>query len=128
MNYPTSAILLLADGLKKLLRNPNCKGFLIILDNLDRCPPEVAKKLFIDYAAQLQELHCSIIYTVPISILYTAPGLNTCFGDPHIVPMVNIYQIDRRQKYPLRINHFDSYKMSRIYFIGRLINSLMIRS
>ena len=93
--------LLLADGLKKLLKkSPNCKGFLIILDNLDRCPPEVAKKLFIDYAAQLQELHCSIIYTVPISILYTAPGLNTSFGDPHIVPMVNIYQIDR-QKYPL---------------------------
>jgi AAA ATPase domain len=96
--------LLLADGLKKLLKkSPNCKGFLIILDNLDRCPPDVAKKLFIDYAAQLQELHCSIIYTVPISILYTAQGLNTSFGDPHIVPMVNIYQIDR-QKYPLEYN------------------------
>jgi energy-coupling factor transporter ATP-binding protein EcfA2 len=96
--------LLLADGLKKLLKKfPERKGFLIILDNLDRCPPEVAKKLFIDYAAQLQELHCSIIYTVPISILYTSPGLNTSFGDPHIVPMVNIYQLDR-QKYPLEYN------------------------
>jgi Cdc6-like AAA superfamily ATPase len=91
--------LLLSDGLKKLRKKfPNRKGFLIILDNLDRCPPEVAKKLFIDYAAQLQELHCSIIYTVPISILYTAPGLNTSFGDPHIVPMVNIYQIDRHPR------------------------------
>jgi AAA ATPase domain len=97
--------LLLADGLKKLLiKSPKCKGFLIILDSLDRCPPEVAKELFIDHAAQLQELHCSIIYTVPISIIYTSPGLNnTSFGDPHIVPMINIYQLDR-QKYPLEYN------------------------
>jgi energy-coupling factor transporter ATP-binding protein EcfA2 len=96
--------LLLGDGLKKLRQQfPDRKGLLIILDNLDRCPPEVAKKLFIDYAAQLQELHCSIIYTVPISILYTSPGLNTSFGDPHIVPMVNIYQLDR-QKFPLEYN------------------------
>jgi hypothetical protein len=88
--------LLLADGLKKLrAKFPKRKGFLIILDNLDRCPPEVANKLFFDYAGQLQDLHCSIIYTVPISTLYSARGLHNSFGDPHIVPMVNIYQLDR---------------------------------
>jgi hypothetical protein len=93
--------LLLADGLKKLrAKYPELKGFLIILDNLDRCPPEVANKLFFDYASQLQELHCSIIYTVPISTLYSPRGLHNSFGDPHIVPMVNIYQLDR-DKFPL---------------------------
>jgi energy-coupling factor transporter ATP-binding protein EcfA2 len=93
--------LLLADGLKKLrAKYPELKGFLIILDNLDRCPPEVANKLFFDYAAQLQELHCSIIYTVPISTLYSPRGLHNSFGDPHIVPMVNVYQLDR-DKFPL---------------------------
>jgi AAA ATPase domain len=96
--------LLLGDGLKKLRKKfPEYKGFLVILDNLDRCPPEVSNKLFFDYAAQLQELHCTIIYTVPISILYSPRGLNNSFGDPHIVPMVNIYQLDR-DHFPLEHN------------------------
>lgn len=96
--------LLLGDGLKKLRKKfPNYKGFLVIVDNLDRCPLAVSDKLFFDYAAQLKELHCSIIYTVPISALYSSRGLNNSFDDPHIVPMVNIYENDR-SKYPLEFN------------------------
>jgi len=75
----------------------------VIVDNLDRCPLEVSNKLFFDYAAQLKELHCSIIYTVPISALYSSRNLNNFFDDPHIVPMVNIYQLDY-PKYPLEFN------------------------
>ena len=94
--------LLLSDGLKKLrAKFPNYKGFLVIVDNLDRCPPEVSNKLFFDYAVQLKELHCSMIYTVPISALYSQQGLSNSFDDPHIVPMVNIYQLDRAE-YPVR--------------------------
>jgi len=94
--------LLLSDGLKKLrVKFPNYKGFLVIVDNLDRCPPEVSNKLFFDYAVQLKELHCSMIYTVPISALYSQQGLSNSFDDPHIVPMVNIYQLDRAE-YPVR--------------------------
>ena len=93
--------LLLGDGLKKLrVKFPKYKGFLVIVDNLDRCPPDVSNKLFFDYAVQLKALHCSIIYTVPISALYSQPGL-TNFDDPHIVPMVNIYQLDRAE-YPIQ--------------------------
>jgi energy-coupling factor transporter ATP-binding protein EcfA2 len=96
--------LLLGDGLRKLRKKfPHYKGFLVIVDNLDRCPIEISHKLFFDYAAQLQELHCTIVYTVPISILYSPRGLNNSFGDPHIVPMVNIYQLDR-DKYPIDYN------------------------
>ena len=88
--------LLFGDGLKKLrTKFPHYKGFLVIVDNLDRCPPEVSNKLFFDYAEQLKELHCSMIYTVPISVLYSSKGLSNSFDDPHIVPMVNIYQLDR---------------------------------
>jgi len=94
--------LLLSDGLKKLrAKFPNYKGFLVIVDNLDRCPPEVSNKLFFDYAVQLKELHCLMIYTVPISALYSQQGLSNSFDDPHIVPMVNIYQLDRAE-YPVR--------------------------
>jgi energy-coupling factor transporter ATP-binding protein EcfA2 len=96
--------LLLGDGLRKLRKKfPHYKGFLVIVDNLENCPIEISHKLFFDYASQLQELHCTIVYTVPISILYSPRGLNAAFGDPHIVPMVNIYQLDRG-KYPLAYN------------------------
>ena len=36
-----------------------------------------------------------IIYTVPIAILYTQRGIGTAFGNPHIVPMVNVYRYER---------------------------------
>jgi hypothetical protein len=89
--------LLLDDAYGKLRKKyPNSKGLLIIFDNLDRVPPAVADHLFFDYAAQLQELHCTIIYTVPISILCSPKKPLALFdGEPHIVPMVNIYQFDR---------------------------------
>ncbi|MGK7940637.1 MAG: ATP-binding protein [Crocosphaera sp.] len=88
--------LLLADAFKKLKqKEPQYeKGFLIILDNLDRIPPNVGKHLFFDYAAQLQALHTTIIYTVPISAVYSDENLNKTFGSPNIMPMVNIYEFN----------------------------------
>ena len=85
---------LLDDALKKLQKKaPQYKkGFLIILDNLDRIPPNVGNHLFFDYAAQLQALHTTIIYTVPISAVYSDKNLNKTFGSPNIMPMVNIYK------------------------------------
>jgi energy-coupling factor transporter ATP-binding protein EcfA2 len=86
--------LLLHDAHKKIMhRYP--KGFLIIVDNLDRVPPDVGNHLFFDYAAQLQELNCSIIYTVPISVLCSSKNITNTFGEPHIVSMVTIYQLVR---------------------------------
>ncbi|MEG3898568.1 MULTISPECIES: P-loop NTPase fold protein [unclassified Microcoleus] len=88
--------LLLNDAVKKLREKfPNYKGFLIIFDNLDRVPPKVANHLFFDYAAQLQELYCTIIYTVPLSVLYSSQNAIKNFDCPHIVPMVNIYEFER---------------------------------
>jgi hypothetical protein len=93
----TDINLLLDDAYVKLRRKyPEFKGLLIIFDNLDRVPPMVADHLFFEYAAQLQELHCTIIYTVPISVLCSPKNPLSLFdGSPHIVPMVNIYQLDR---------------------------------
>jgi energy-coupling factor transporter ATP-binding protein EcfA2 len=88
--------LLLNDAVKKLRKKfPKYKGFLIIFDNLDRVPPNVANHLFFDYAAQLQELNCTIIYTVPLSVLYSPQNAIKNFDCPHIVPMVNIYEFNR---------------------------------
>ena len=82
---------LLRDAFKRI-RAHYRKGFLIIFDNLDRVPPMVGDRLYLDYAAQLQELNCTVIYTVPISVIYSDKNLNNAFGRPNIVPMVNLYQ------------------------------------
>jgi len=71
------------------------KGFLIIFDNLDRVPPQVGDHLFFDYGTQLKELNCTLIYTVPISVVYSPKGLTKDFGNLHIMPMVNIYEFKR---------------------------------
>ncbi|MCY7331146.1 MAG: ATP-binding protein [Pseudanabaena sp. CAN_BIN31] len=87
--------LLLDNGLKKWQKKfPKCKGFLIIFDNLDRTPINVANHLFFDYAAQLKDLHCTIIYTVPISVVYSSKNINNAFAKYNIIPMINIYNYD----------------------------------
>ena len=94
----TDINLLLKDAFDKLRRKyPDRyqKGFLVIVDNLDRIPPSVGNHLFFDYAPQLQELDCTIIYTVPISVIYSYKNVSNLFGNPNIVPMVNIYEFSR---------------------------------
>lgn len=92
----TDINLLLRDGAQKVCQKfPDKKGFLLILDGIDKCPPNVATRLFVDYAAQMRELHCNIIYTVPIAVLYSTRKLGGIFENPHIVPMINIYQFER---------------------------------
>ncbi|CBN57111.1 MULTISPECIES: P-loop NTPase fold protein [Kamptonema] len=104
--------LLLNDAVKKLRNKfPEYKGFLIIFDNLDRVPPKVANHLFFDYAAQLQELNCTIIYTVPLLVLYSSQNAIKNFDCPHIVPMVNIYEF-KRDDCDLNYNEFNLNAMA----------------
>jgi energy-coupling factor transporter ATP-binding protein EcfA2 len=92
----TDINLLLDDGLRRLRQQyPQYKDILVIFDNLDRVPKSVSDHLFFDYAAQLQELHCTLIYTVPIAALYSPRNMSNTFGSANIVPMVNIYQFER---------------------------------
>jgi energy-coupling factor transporter ATP-binding protein EcfA2 len=86
--------LLLKDAYEKV-KKIHSKGFLLIFDNLDRVPPNVGNHLFFDYAAQLQELNCTVIYTVPISVLCSPKNIINTFGEPHIVSMIGCYQLDR---------------------------------
>ena len=90
----TDINLLLKDAFDKLkMKRPKLeKGFLLIFDNLDRVNPTISNHLFFDYAAQLKSLQITIIYTVPIAVVYSAKNLNNSFGNPNIMPMVNIYE------------------------------------
>jgi hypothetical protein len=89
---------LLRDGAKKLIaKYPEYKGILIVVDNLDRVPPPVGDHLFFDYGSQLQQLDCNIIYTVPISVVYSTKNIGNIFEEnPHILPMVHIYNFDQQ--------------------------------
>jgi len=97
--------LLLGDAFVKLKQKyPEYqKGFLIIFDNLDRVPLNVANHLFFDYPAQLQSLYCTIVFTAPISVVYSEKNLSNAFDTPNIVPMVNIYKLEQ-QRWDLEYN------------------------
>jgi energy-coupling factor transporter ATP-binding protein EcfA2 len=103
----TDINLLLKDAFDKLKRQDPDRyqtGFLVILDNLDRIPPSVGNHLFFDEAPQLQELDCTIIYIVPISVIYLYKNVSNLFGNPNIVPMVNIYEFSRSSECDLNYN------------------------
>jgi hypothetical protein len=105
--WKTDINLLLKDAFDKLKRqDPDRyhKGVLVILDNLDRIPPSVGNHLFFDEAPQLQELDCTIIYIVPISVIYLYKNVSNLFGNPNIVPMVNIYEFSRSSECDLNYN------------------------
>lgn len=90
--------LLLDDASDKLRKkHPEKKGFLIIFDNLDRLAPEIADRLFFNYANQLRSVRCNIIYTVPISVLCSERNITNVFDDPHLISMPNVYHLDRSQ-------------------------------
>jgi hypothetical protein len=96
----TDINLLLKDAFNKLKRQDPDRyqtEFLVIVDNLDRICPSIGNHLFFDDAAQLQELDCTIIYTVPISVIYSYKNVSNLFGNPNIVPMVNIYEVSRSE-------------------------------
>jgi hypothetical protein len=90
----TDINLLLKDAFEKI-KSKYSKGFLVIFDNLDRVQPIVGNHLFFDYASQLKELDCTIVYTVPISVLCSAKNITNTFGEPHVVPMAGIYELVR---------------------------------
>jgi hypothetical protein len=66
----------------------------LIFDNLDRVPPKVGEHLFLQYANQLREINSVVVYTVPISVIYTGANYANTFGNLNVMPMVNIYQYD----------------------------------
>ena len=85
---------LLQDAFEKVQQVGYEKGYLVIFDNLDRMPLTVGDRLYFDNATQLQDLNCTVIYTVPISVVYSDKNLNNAFGSPNVVPMVNIYRFE----------------------------------
>jgi hypothetical protein len=76
---------------------------LVIADNLDRIVPIFRdngrsnhEEIFLDRHEQLKALNCHIIYTVPISLIYSrwATELKDNYGIPQVLPSIMVRQID----------------------------------
>jgi hypothetical protein len=87
----------IAEAKQKL---PNNKSKIVVIaDNLDRIVPVERgggktnhDEIFLDYSNQLTALDCHIIYTVPISLVYSnrAPDLRNIYDTPQVLPMIAI--------------------------------------
>ncbi|KAM3095620.1 hypothetical protein ACKFKF_24575 [Phormidesmis sp. 146-12] len=73
----------------------------MIVDNLDRIVPSSRgegrtnhDEIFIDRSGQLRKLNCHVIYTVPISLVYSnrASVLRDNYGECQVLPMLMVYQ------------------------------------
>jgi Cdc6-like AAA superfamily ATPase len=92
------------DEVNILLQKKGYKDLVVIVDNLDRIVLRVIDenttthdRLFIDRGPQLHALNCHIIYTLPISIVFTpkAAILSNIFGgQPVVLPMVKVEKPD----------------------------------
>lgn len=74
---------------------------ILIVDSLDRIVPQLREggrsnleEIFIDRNEQLRGLPCHVIYTVPISMLYSevAVHLNERYGRVEVLPMVMVWE------------------------------------
>jgi hypothetical protein len=84
----------------------------LIIDNLDRIVPVTEAdnrsnhdQIFIDSSNELQSLDCHLVYTVPISLIYSdlASSLINIYGNPQVLPMIMV-QSSKNEPYPKGIN------------------------
>ena len=98
----------LAPGIKELKRRGK-NGLVVIIDNLDRVDPRPVHSkrsqpeyLFIDRGTQLRSLNCHLVYTLPLSLMFSNEyeALKNRVGGgvaPKVLPMVPIKLRDGRE-------------------------------
>ena len=91
---------------EKNLKNKEQSKLVVIADNLDRIPivrnadgSNNHDQIFIDHSEQLKRLNCHLVYTVPISLVYSsrASTLKDLYGDTQVLPMIMVR--DRNNNY-----------------------------
>lgn len=84
----------------KQLKQQGKKGLVVIVDNLDRvnsCQKPWGRSqpeyLFADRGAQLRELHCHVVYTIPLALRFSndyCMVTQRFMVDPKVLPMVPV--------------------------------------
>ncbi|MDJ0714373.1 MAG: AAA family ATPase [Prochloraceae cyanobacterium] len=99
--HTDSLIEILNDFLKEAKQKlpDNRTKLAVIVDNLDRIVPIVQEsgrtnheEIFIDRHEQIKGLNCDLIYTVPISLLYSnrASDIRTIYDNIQVLPMIMV--------------------------------------
>ena len=97
----------LIDDARTRLRLQGFKEVVVIVDQLEKMAYRTNKdgtsnhkELFVHHAGQLKSLHCHIIYTVPINLIFSA-NLGDTFGSDAIfvIPMVDVNKVAGREKF-----------------------------
>ena len=94
---------LLLDDARSQLRTRAAKSasgpedLLIVLDNLDRLPPDVGERLVFQHGDFLKQIRAHIIYTVPVSVLHSPKGLGRIFPEHDMLPMVKVFRHHRKK-------------------------------
>ena len=79
--------------------SPEQNRLALIVDNLDRIVPAIQEgdrtnheEIFLDRSEQLRALDCHVVYTVPISMVYSkrASDLREIYGNPQILPTIMV--------------------------------------
>ncbi len=96
----------LIDDARTRLRIQGFKDLVVIVDQLEKMAYRTNKdgtsshkELFVHHAGQLKSLHCHIIYTVPINLIFSA-NLGHTFGSDAIfvIPMVDANKSTGKEK------------------------------
>ncbi|MFM7364892.1 MAG: ATP-binding protein [Cuspidothrix sp.] len=105
----------LTEALNKFIQNAKknlplgYSNLVLIADNLDRIVPIIQPdgrsnhdQIFIDRQNQLKALDCHLVYTVPISLLYSdrATSLTEIYGTPQVLPMIMVKTPDNQPYQP----------------------------
>ncbi|MBD2198111.1 MULTISPECIES: AAA family ATPase [Calothrix] len=97
----------------------------LIADNLDRIVPIPQEdgrsnhdQIFLDRSEQLQALDCHLLYTIPISLLYSnrAADLANIYGNTQVLPMIMVQTPDN-QPYQRGINKVTEILQKRLSLI-----------
>ncbi|MEA5569424.1 ATP-binding protein, partial [Anabaena sp. UHCC 0399] len=97
----------------------------LIADNLDRIVPIPQEdgrsnhdQIFIDRSEQLQALDCHLVYTVPISLLYSnrAADVANIYGNTQVLPMIMV-QTPENQPYQRGIEKVKEILQKRLSLI-----------
>jgi len=93
----------LLDAAHARIRKQGKRGLVLLIDNLDRIVLRdlgggrtTHHALYVEHGEQLRALHCHLVYTVPISVMYSdkAKAVTAIFPDYQVLPMLKVEERD----------------------------------